>query len=68
MLPSPLGGEGIWWSPLPRARGRNRVAAPGVVGAGDFGEVIVGQLAVGAVHHGAEFAGVDEERALSNGV
>jgi hypothetical protein len=38
-----------------------RLAAPGVVGVGDAGDVLVGQLAVGAVHHAAELAGVDEE-------
>ena len=32
-----------------------------MVGAGDAGDVLVGQLAVGAVHHAAELAGVDEE-------
>ncbi len=38
------------------------VAAPGVVGAGDLRDVGVGQLAVHAVDHRAELAGVDEER------
>ena len=38
------------------------VAAPGVVGAGDLRDVVVGQLAVHAVDHRAELAGVDEER------
>ena len=38
-----------------------RSHAPGVVGVGDAGDVLVGQLAVGAVHHAAELAGVDEE-------
>src|SRR6266508_5416261 len=37
------------------------LAAPGVVGAGDTGDVFVGQLAVGAIHHAAELAGVEEE-------
>ena len=35
--------------------------APRVVGAGDAGDVVVGQLAVGAVHHPAQLAGVDEQ-------
>ena len=38
------------------------VAAPGVVGAGDLRDVLVGQLAVHAVDHRAQLAGVDEER------
>src|SRR5438093_6287528 len=37
------------------------VAAPGVVGAGDPGDVGVGQLAVHAVDHRTHFARVDEE-------
>ena len=37
------------------------VAAPGVVGAGDLGDVFVGQLAVDAVDERAELAGVDEQ-------
>ena len=32
-----------------------------MVGVGDAGEVFVGQLAVGAVDHAAQFAGVDEQ-------
>ena len=38
------------------------VSTPGVVGACDLGEVVVGQFAVHAVDHRAELAGVDEER------
>src|SRR5690606_33939467 len=37
------------------------LAAPGVVGVGDPGDVHVGQLAVGAVHHAAELSSVYEE-------
>src|SRR5690606_32775311 len=37
------------------------LAAPGVIGIRDAGDVLVGQLAVGAVHHAAKLAGVDEE-------
>ena len=51
-----------------RSRARRRtapaaslLAAPGVIGAGDARDVLVGQLAVGAVDHAAELAGVDEE-------
>ena len=47
-----------------RGRGRRRrgvVAAPGVVGVGDAGDVVGGQVAAGAVEHVAEVAGVDEE-------
>lgn len=36
------------------------LAAPGVVG-GNAGDVPVGQLVVGAVHHAAELLGVNEE-------
>ena len=42
-------------------RARVLLAAPGVVRAGDAGDVLVGQLAVGAVHHATELARVDEE-------
>src|SRR5579864_3539367 len=38
------------------------VAAPGVVGAGDLRDVGIRQLAVYTVGHGAELAGVDEQR------
>src|SRR5690606_13516811 len=37
------------------------LAPPGVVGVGDADNVLVGQLAVGAVHHATELARVDEE-------
>src|SRR5262245_20982679 len=37
------------------------LAAPGVVGGGDACNVLVGQPAMRAIHHAAEFAGVDEE-------
>ena len=36
-------------------------AAPGVVGVGDAAQLVVAQVAVGAVEHMAEFAGVDKE-------
>lgn len=36
-------------------------AAPGVVGAGDFGDFIGGELPVGAVDEGAHVAGIDKE-------
>jgi hypothetical protein len=38
------------------------LAAPGVVGVGDAGDIFVGQLAVGAVSHAPELAGVDKEQ------
>src|SRR5665647_1668083 len=38
-----------------------RLAAPGVVGVGDAGDVVVGELAVGPVDHRPELASVDEE-------
>ena len=38
------------------------VAAPSVIGAGDLRDVLVGQLAVHAIHHRAHLARVDEER------
>src|SRR5206468_2998698 len=44
-----------------RVFARVLLAAPDVVGVGDAGDVLVGQLAVRAVHHAAELAGVDEE-------
>src|SRR5688500_6485504 len=37
------------------------VATPGVVGAGNFGDVGFGQFTVDAVNQRTEFAGVDEE-------
>src|SRR2546427_718066 len=40
---------------------RRPLAAPGVVGGGDAGDFLFGQLAVGAVHHAAELPGIDEE-------
>ena len=36
-------------------------ALPGLVGIGNAGDVFVGQLTVGAVHHAAHLAGIDEE-------
>src|SRR5262245_26369655 len=39
---------------------RSLVAPPGVVGTGDLRNVLVGQLAVRAVHHRAELARVEE--------
>ena len=36
-------------------------AAPGVVGVGDLGDVVGGELALDAGDHGAEVAGVDEQ-------
>ena len=36
------------------------VAAPGVVGARDLGQVLVGQLAVYPVHHRTHLSRVDE--------
>jgi hypothetical protein len=41
------------------------LAAPGVVSSGNLGDVLVGELAVGAVHHAAELAGVDKEHLAS---
>ena len=35
--------------------------APGVIGAGDPGDVLVGELPAGPVHHAPELAGVDEQ-------
>ena len=43
------------------SQGETEFTPPGVVGIGDAGDVFVGQLAVGAVDHTAELAGVDEE-------
>src|SRR5664280_1874605 len=37
------------------------LATPSVVGPGDASDVVVGELPVGAVHHGAEVASVDEQ-------
>ena len=37
------------------------LAAPSVVSIGDAGDVVVGQFPVGAVHHAAQLAGVDEQ-------
>src|ERR1035437_4615081 len=45
-----------------RVFGRVGIAAPGVVGAGDLGDVGVGQFAVSSIGHRAELSGVDEER------
>ena len=42
-------------------RGIGSLSSPGVVGAGDAGEVILGQVSMGAVDHVAHLAGVDEE-------
>src|SRR5262245_62065929 len=42
-------------------RARLLLATPGVVRGGDAGDVLVGQLAMRAVHHAAELAGIDEE-------
>ena len=39
----------------------DRSPAPGVVGVGDAGDIFSGQFAAGAVDHGAQGAGVDEE-------
>ncbi|MCP9443558.1 MAG: hypothetical protein NNA20_13350 [Nitrospira sp.] len=36
-------------------------STPGAVGVGDPLDVVVGQFAVGAVHHAAQLAGIDEE-------
>jgi hypothetical protein len=49
---------------LPRLRGRGGVgvAAPGVVGIGDAGNVVAGQFAVYPVNQCAQLAGVNEER------
>ncbi len=46
------------------AGGRVRVTTPEVIGARDFLQVGVGELAVDAVDEGAEFAGVNEQRLL----
>ena len=35
--------------------------APGVVSVGDTSDVVVGQLAMDAVHHAAHLAGINEE-------
>ena len=52
--------------PHPALSQREReFTAPGVVGVGDAGEVFIGQFAVGAVDHAAQFAGVYEEDFLS---
>ena len=40
---------------------RVRLAAPGVIGRRDLGDVLVGELLAGAVHHVPELAGVDEQ-------
>ncbi len=45
----------------PLRRGRDGIAAPGVVGVGDAGDIGIGEFAVNAVDQGAEFAGVDEQ-------
>src|SRR5664279_1606351 len=41
------------------------LTTPGVVGPGDASDVVVGELPVGAVHHGAEVASVDEQHLTS---
>src|SRR5947209_2035960 len=38
-----------------------RLAAPSVICAGHTGDVLAGELAMGAIHHNTELAGVDEE-------
>ena len=37
------------------------LTAPGVVGLGDAGDVVIGQFPVGAVHHAAQLTGVNEQ-------
>jgi len=41
-----------------QAQGLPYIPAPGVVGCSDLGNLLVGQFAVGAAHHPAQFAGV----------
>src|SRR3989442_1264226 len=43
-------------------RARLLVAAPGVVGARDLGDVLVGEFAVHTVYHRSKLTGIDEER------
>ena len=49
------------WQTEPGSWRSQGLAAPGVIGIGDTINVLVGQLAVGAVHHTAELTCVDEE-------
>ena len=44
-----------------RERGVHGSAAPGVVGVGDAGDVLWGEVAAGAVDHVPQLTGVDEE-------
>ena len=44
-----------------RERGVHGSAAPGVVGVGDAGDVLGGEVAAGAIEHVAHLADVDEE-------
>jgi len=46
-------------------KGLSLIAAPGVVGGGDFLNIVVGEFAMNAVDESSQLAGVDEERFTS---